>query len=754
MQGGNPRSSSAKTSVCSRREGGIVVRGREVRHQGREPQRPAPVGQLAPDGERVRRRHAPAPHARVGLDVDVAGDARGAQARVVLERGDDDLEARRARPPRPARAATARRAARRRRAPRAARAPPRASRSRRAPRRPPAPRPRTRPRRARSRRPSRPPRPRCPPATRIEAPHVRAHGAEIDLERRARHASSRPSGSSRSPATIAPSSETARRAAEPCATAASASASAGGSPRAQSAPDRAREHVARAGRRELRHGRLDDAERLARRGDERVGPLQQHGGAGALGGLADAREARARDRRAVAPEQAPELARMRRQRRRPGALRQRLEPPGEREQRVRIQHERRLDAAHERVDQLASPPACARAPGPTTTAPARAASSSTRSGRELAVHHQLGCVRGDGGVLALGDAHPDDARRPPRNAASAASAGAPLMPGEPPTTSTPPASYFDPVAERGGHEREVGGLHAHARAAGRRARSAGRSAARSPRPSSRARARSRCRACARGRRASAPPRSRSPPRGRSRRPPRSARRARRSAPRGALTRATSASAAPSRRPWKPLPKSASTITSASSGRALGHAERGRGRAHRARVGRRALGRRVDAHARREARDVQVAGHDEAVAAVVAGARTARSRARRRRSARARAGPPRRPHTPSTRCPAARARESPGCRARVPLPGTRAVASPVHANGRPTTCRCLPGCDFDDPDRQPGTARPRPRCARCSSRPRQPRAQPRSTSSPTPSSRASPTCSARPAARCSRRRRSC
>ena len=34
------------------------------------------------------------------------------------------------------------------------------------------------------------------------------------------------------------------------------------------------------------------------------------------------------------------------------------------------------------------------------------------------------------------------------------------MPGDPPTTSTPPASYFEPVGERCGHEREVGGLHA------------------------------------------------------------------------------------------------------------------------------------------------------------------------------------------------------------------------------------------------------------------------------------------------------
>ena len=35
------------------------------------------------------------------------------------------------------------------------------------------------------------------------------------------------------------------------------------------------------------------------------------------------------------------------------------------------------------------------------------------------------------------------------------------MPGEPPTTSTPPASYFDPVGERCGTSARSGALDAH-----------------------------------------------------------------------------------------------------------------------------------------------------------------------------------------------------------------------------------------------------------------------------------------------------
>ena len=61
------------------REGGVVVGRREMRHEPRKPQRAAAGRELAPDRERVGGRHAPAAHARVGLDVHVAGDAGRAQ---------------------------------------------------------------------------------------------------------------------------------------------------------------------------------------------------------------------------------------------------------------------------------------------------------------------------------------------------------------------------------------------------------------------------------------------------------------------------------------------------------------------------------------------------------------------------------------------------------------------------------------------------------------------------------------------------
>ena len=57
--------------------------------------------------------------------------------------------------------------------------------------------------------------------------------------------------------------------------------------------------------------------------------------------------------------------------------------------------------------------------------------------------------------------------------------------------------------------------------------------------------------------------------------------------------------------------------------ALGHAERRRGRAHRAGIVGRALGRRGDADTDSQAGHVQVAGDDESVAPVVARDRTAR-----------------------------------------------------------------------------------------------------------------------------------
>ena len=192
------------------------------------------------------------------------------------------------------------------------------------------------------------------------------------------------------------------------------------------------------------------------------GPFSSTAAPRALGRLADARQARVRDRRAVAPEQAPELAGVRGQRRRPGALAQRLEPPGEREQRIGIEHERRLHAAHERIDELGR---AGRAPE------ARPGDDGAGASREL--EHALGArarraPSAPGACAAtaacsLSGTHTQTTPAPARSAASAASAGAPLMPGDPPTTSTPPASYFEPVGERPGTSARSAGSMRRAR---------------------------------------------------------------------------------------------------------------------------------------------------------------------------------------------------------------------------------------------------------------------------------------------------
>ena len=425
------------------------------------------------------------------------------------------------------------------------------------------------------------------------------------------------------------------RAAEPCATAPPARAPAPArSPRAQRAADRAREHVARAGRRQLRDGRLDDAQRLAGRDDQRVGALQQHGGAGALGRLGRrspaARRRPPRSRARAGARARPRAASAPSARAARAASRAARPARTARRRRARAAPRRRA-RAHRRARPRR---ARARGPGPATTARARAASSSTRSAPSSPCTISSGAVRGDRGALALGHAHPDDA-----GAARAAPPARPApahrsCPASRRRTSTPPASYLEPVGERGGHEREIARAPCAARAADPRARPAGRWAARSPRPHGRARARSPCPACARGRPASARPaiarRPRAPlapstPLGTS------------SATIGAasaLARAASASAAPSRRPRKPLPKSASTITSASSGARspTPNAAPPRASCGRPRVALSAAAARQTPAV--EPGHVQVAGDHEAVAAVVARAAQHAHADRRRRSARA------------------------------------------------------------------------------------------------------------------------
>ena len=256
------------------REGRIVIGGCEMRHHPGQPQRAIPAGELASHGERIGRRHAPAAHAGVGLDVHGARHAGAAQPGVRLQRRHHDLEP----PGLDFLTGLQRREHDDRRAPSESLAQLARLLERRA---------------ADALGPCRERRPGAldgampvtvgldhgPQAAAVpgldQPPRVRVHGAEVDLERRAPHASRRPSGTSRSVATIPPASETARRAAEPCATAASASACRGlQTARAQRA-DGACEDVAGTGRRELGHGRLDHAQRLPVVGDERVGALEQ-----------------------------------------------------------------------------------------------------------------------------------------------------------------------------------------------------------------------------------------------------------------------------------------------------------------------------------------------------------------------------------------------------------------------------------------------------------------------------------------------
>ena len=567
-----------------------------------------------------------------------------AQPAVVLERGDDDLEPARAAPPRPARAARARRSARRRRAPaRSSRASSSVAQQTRA-----AP--------GRERR-----------AGALDGAVPVAVGLhdrpELGCRRRPRAGAGRWRGSPRGrPAASSasreqpserqqqvrrrrsrPRSATARRAAEPCATAASASASAGGEPARAERPDRAGEHVARARRGELRHGRLDHAQRLARRGDERVGALQQHRGARALGRLARrSRAARSPTAALSRPSRRPSSPACGVSAVGPARAAQRLEPAGEREQRVGIEHERRLDAAHERVDERR---ASRRAPEARARRRRRRREPRARARARRRARRAPSAPGACAATAAcsLSGTHTHTTPAPARSAASAASAGAPLMPGEPPTTSTPPASYFEPVGERRGTSARSAALHAQGpRGPGERDR-AGRSAAPPPRPQQ-PRPGSIAVPSVRPWNASVSAASIAAPSTRPLRAVHPARHVERDdrRRRGRWRASTSASAAPSSRPRKPLPKSASTITSASSGARSGTPNA----AAAARIVRAsavvlsAAASQADAGA--HAGHVQVARHDEPVAAVVAGPAQHADRARRRRSARARAARPRAP----------------------------------------------------------------------------------------------------------------
>ena len=191
------------------------------------------------------------------------------------------------------------------------------------------------------------------------------------------------------------------------------------------------------------------------------------------------------------------------------------------------------------------------------------------------------------------------------------------MPGDPPTTSTPPASYFEPVAERpGASPRSAGSM--------RRARAGPASAPGKPIGKLDHPARAAATGLDRGAERAAVECQRE-----------------RGLDRGALDapgaavdaawhverddRSRQAVRAGDERLGRALEPAAEPAAEQRVddqarvlGLALGNAERRRGRAHRAGVLRRALGRRSDAHADADAGDMQVARQHEAVAAVVAG----------------------------------------------------------------------------------------------------------------------------------------
>ena len=274
-------------------------------------------------------------------------------------------------------------------------------------------------------------------------------------------------------ATIPPASETARRAAEPCATAASASACAGCRPRAHSAP--------------TAPARTSPAPAVASWGTgvstTRSGsPLSATSVSGPLSRTAAPESSAAS---VTLASLAPAIASLSRPSRRPsspacgvsavGPARSRSvsQSTGEREQRIGVEHERHLDPAHERVDELG----CARG------APEAGAGDDCARpgcelehvlGFELALHHELRAMGRDGTTLALGHADPHHSgagsqRRQRRQRGRAAHARRPA-------DDEHAARVVLRAGRRPGwHERQIGRVHAQGpRRAGERTRQADR----------------------------------------------------------------------------------------------------------------------------------------------------------------------------------------------------------------------------------------------------------------------------------------
>ena len=196
-----------------------------------------------------------------------------------------------------------------------------------------------------------------------------------------------------------------------------------------------------------------------RRRNQRVRALQQHRGAGELRRLADARE------RALA------TAELSRPSNRPSSPACGVSAVGPaRSASVSSRPEGAKSASASSTSGASTPrtraSTSARAsgvrprPGPATTARARASELEHPLRCKLAVHHQLGECAATA-ARSLSGTHTHTTPAPPRGRPRARRAPRPpLMPGEPPTTSTPPASYFDPSASAV-DEREIGALHAH-----------------------------------------------------------------------------------------------------------------------------------------------------------------------------------------------------------------------------------------------------------------------------------------------------
>ena len=163
-------------------------------------------------------------------------------------------------------------------------------------------------------------------------------------------------------------------------------------------------HVAGTGGRQLRHGRLDDAQRLPGEGDQRVRPLQQDAGARQRRRRLDAREAVGVDLPALDAEQPGELSGVWRENRRVRPAGQLAKPSREGEERVGVEQQRRRDLGDEPLDER-SDVRIATEPG---SADHRAGARCELERALEAAHHQLWRVRRHPVDHRIGNTRPDE----------------------------------------------------------------------------------------------------------------------------------------------------------------------------------------------------------------------------------------------------------------------------------------------------------------------------------------------------------